>query len=473
MRYILSTVATILFFSSNLFAQSKFIGDWKGVIKAGQELKVYFHINRESNDELTATLDVPMQGATGVECTGVEVIKDSITIEIKAANLTYKGRLKDKDNIDGQWVQNGMSMAVPLERTEEKVVLKRPQTPKAPFGYNSEDVIYYNADKSIRYGATITSPKDDNQHPAIILISGSGQQNRDEEAFGHKPFAVMADYLSNNGYVVLRVDDQGVGKTTGNPDTATSADYARDVMVGIEFLKTRKEVDKKKIGLMGHSEGGMIAPMVATQSKDVNFIRLLAGPGVHVNQLMTEQNIAILQKAGWKEEYINSYAELYRQILAAITHSETIDDYIKNANEVVDDWKAKTDEQTVKMTTNITGEASQNKFIETFAEIYKSNWYRYFVSYDPQPTLEALKCKVLALNGEKDIQVLPESNLKGIDEALKKSKVKVYETKMIPGVNHLFQECEKCTVQEYVQLEQTIKPEVLQIIGEWLDKNVK
>lgn len=463
---------TLALFSNTLIAQDKFIGTWQGTLNVGQELDVAFNISN-SDKGLKATLDVPAQGARDISCSGVTTKEDSVVINIALINGKFEGMMTDAKTINGKWSQGIMNAPLELTRSEGKIELKRPQTPKPPYSYNSEDVIYHNKDKSIQFGATITSPNDNDKHPALVLITGSGAQNRNEEAFGHQPFAVIADHLTKNGYVVLRVDDRGVGETTGDANNATSADYAKDVFAGIEFLKTRKEVDKSKIGLLGHSEGGMIAPMVATQSKDIDFIVLLAGPGTKLTQGMTEQNIAVLTASGMSVQLATTYGKLYYDIVNILATAKTKEQATHEVHTTIDKWRADTDSTAVLNTTGIYDINSQNKFANAFLKLYDSEWFRFFISYDPELVLSKLDCKVLALNGEKDIQVLPKSNLAGITAALKRSDSKVYDVKEIKGVNHLFQECTTCNAGEYGQLEQTIKPEVLDIITQWLDEHVK
>lgn len=467
---------SVVFLASTLsvYAQNNFDGTWAGALNEVQNLRMGFNVSGHKEGNPVATLDVPAQGAKDIPCDTVIIDGDSIHIKVVKINGRYDGKLTEVNRIDGLWTQNGMSISLILDRREGRVQLNRPQTPIAPFPYNSEDVLFYNENKSIEYGATITTPRDDKQHPAVILISGSGPQNRDEELFQHKPFAVVADHLTKNGYVVLRVDDRGVGKTTGDRSKATSADFADDVMAAIEFLKKRKEVDKKKIGLYGHSEGGLIAQLVASRRKDIDFIVLMASPGIKVIQLMAEQNVAVLKTTGLSEEEANKYAELYIAVMKGMIAAESRDVAEKNVNNLLTDWITKTDAATVLATTNITDDESKKKFTYEFLrQVYDSKWMMYFMQYDPKPVLEKLDCKVLALNGDKDIQVLSRSNLEGIAKALANSKSKVHEVREIEGVNHLFQECKACTVQEYGQLEQTLKPQVLEIVTTWLDQNVK
>ncbi|MEZ5018340.1 MAG: alpha/beta fold hydrolase [Flavipsychrobacter sp.] len=454
----------------NGLAQDQFVGDWFGSLNVGQELQIVFHIS--NNEALKATLDVPKQGAKAIPCNEVIAKGNTIIINIELIKSRFSGTLNN-GIIKGNWIQNGMNIPVELSKQKpQKTVLKRPQTPEPPFSYNSTNLIYHNKDKSIQYGATITVPAIDKKHPAVILITGSGAQNRDEEIEGHKPFAVIANHLTNNGYAVLRIDDRGVGETTGNTN-ATSADFAEDIIAGIEYLKSRDDIDAKKIGLYGHSEGGLIAPMVANKTKDVNFIILAAGPGIPVIDLMSEQNYEILLKMGITDEMAKAYTPLYRDIMSILTTAENKKSAEIKINNTINSWKTRTDKQTVAITTGISDEATQKVFANQFLKLYDSKWLKYFISYDPTPALKKLRCKVLAINGDNDIQVISKSNLAGIESALKKSKVKSYEVKEFKGLNHLFQSCNTCNTQEYGKIETTFEPVVLDYITDWLDENVK
>lgn len=461
------------FISSTVLAQSKFTGTWNGTLDVGATLKILLHINSDASGQLSGTMDSPDQGAKGIALSNVSASGDTLTASIAAIGGKYVGVMQDATHINGNWSQSGRDFTLNIVKGETGGELVRPQTPKPPYDYISEDVIYHNADNSIQYGATITIPHGNGPFPALVLITGSGQENRDEELFGHHPFAVIADYLTKAGYVVLRVDDRGVGQSTGPVKTATSADFAQDVMTSLNYLESRKEVNKKKVGLLGHSEGGMIAPMVATQRKDVDFIILLAGPGVKVTQLMDEQTAAVLKDKGLNEQEVKAYSALNAKVMQSVINSKDTVALKHALNDDFDAWKAKTSDSIVTATTGIYDAATQQAHIEEVMHAMYTPWYRYFIAYDPKPTLEKLSCKVLAINGSKDEQVIAASNLKGIRQALVKSRSKDYEVKEIPGVNHLFQTCKACTLDEYAQLEETMSPEVLKTIGDWLDKHVK
>jgi len=472
MKTIITLLATI-FISANVYAQFSFNGSWEGKLNIGKDIRITMNIKDTGGHKFFGTMDSPDQFAFGIPCETVIVYQDSIKITTLNGKAEYQGRVTDSNIIRGYFKQNGMKLPLNLTKTYNPATPNRPQTPKPPFEYTSQDVIYYNADSSIRYGGTITIPKGKGPFPAVLLITGSSQQNRDEEIFSHKPFAVIADYLTNNGYIVLRVDDRGIGKTTGDFASSTSEDFMHDAIVSLGYLRSRREVNKHKVGLMGHSEGGMIAPMIAAGDKNIDFIVLLAGPGIKISQLMAEQNAAVLEKSGLSKEAIDSYLVLYREIILSSVNSSN-DEQIKSAIDTeVKDWVLKTPKSIVSQTTHIYDDKSREKYCDAMAKTISGKWYKYFLACDPQIYLEKLSCKVLALNGEKDIQVLAKSNLAGIKTSLAKSKSPVYNTIELEGLNHLFQKCTTCSVQEYAQLEETFSPAALKTISDWLNTNVK
>ncbi len=469
-RTILLTIAIFLTATVS-FAKNDPVGIWQGLLNAGKQLRVVFIISQD-NGKLSATMESPDQGVKDIPCSDVTVKGDSLYISLEKFKSSYAGGFEPDGSIAGVLNQGGIKFNLILKKIDKVDEPKRPQTPVPPFAYKSEDIIYHNKDKSIQYGATITIPNGNGPFPAIIMSTGSGQQNRDEELMGHKPFAVIADYLTKKGYVVLRVDDQGIGKTTGDPATATTADYAKDVIVGLDYLKGRKEVDKKKLGIMGHSEGGLIAEMVAAQSKDINFIVLLAGPGINIIDLMEEQNEKVLSQARLSKEAIDAYLPLYSEVatiaVKAANHNEAVDQMTAAMNK----WKANT-HPNIALAFGMNTDEGVANMVKEFAGLHDAPWWRYFIGEEPGKYLEKLNCKVLALNGDKDIQVISASNLAGMKQSLAKSKSPKYDMIEMKGLNHLFQKCKTCTVAEYAQLEETFSPEALSLIGEWLDKNVK
>jgi uncharacterized protein len=466
-------ISSMMLAATMLQAQdSRFAGTWEGVLNVGIELRIVFHIKQNPSGSLTATADSPDQSAFGIPCDTVVTAGNTIDIEMNSLKANFNGKLVNDSTIEGTFTQ-GASFTLHLKKGNKAVAeIKRPQSPKPPFPYKSEEVEYDNNDKSIRFGATITIPGGNGPFPAALLITGSGPQNRDEEILGHKPFAVLADHLTTKGYIVLRVDDRGTGKTTGRFETATSEDFANDVHAGIEYLLQRPEVNRKKIGLIGHSEGGMIAPMVATSRKDIDFIVLMAAPGVPITNLMTDQNAAILRTAGISENAVASYSILYRKILQHATVAKDTVTLLENLRKSITEWTT-TANKNILLELGLDDPTARESMASTIAHTMASPWFRYFLSFDPAPYIEKLQVKTLVINGDRDIQVISSSNLKGIRESLKKSKAKQVEIKELPGLNHLFQECKTCKLEEYGQIEQTISPIVLETISGWLDKNVR
>jgi pimeloyl-ACP methyl ester carboxylesterase len=346
----------------------------------------------------------------------------------------------------------------------------RPQTPKPPFPYTVDSVEYDNSDKSVHLGATFTCPKTGGPFVTLLMITGSGLQDRDETIFNHRPFAVIADYLTRRGYAVLRVDDRNMGKSKGEVKNATSADFAGDVLTSLDYLLQRKEVNKNKIGLIGHSEGGFIAPMVYTKNPKVAFIISLAGTGVPGSQILIHQQTDPVRKM-FNQPTFNAYYDLTKRTLQIIHDNPTLPDSVilEKLKTLFATWKKPLPDTILKP---LHADVATPDMYATQIKIELKPWLRYFISTDPSPYWEKVKCPVLALNGEKDIQVDANENITAIRNALNQAGNKQVTTIIFPGLNHLFQHCTKCTVQEYGELEETISPEVLAAIAKWLDENI-
>jgi pimeloyl-ACP methyl ester carboxylesterase len=474
-KFIILAISLLMY--NHIHAQTNFSGTWNATLIIAGQLHLVLHVTQLNDGTYSGTLDSPDQNVTGIKCDKVETKTDAsgntLSFAINKINVSYTGKLVNDSTLSGKFTQ-GVNIPLDFHRSNVPYVAKqlnRPQTPKPPFPYKSEEVIY-NAN-GLQYGGTITIPQGNKDFPAVLLITGSGQQDRDETIFGHKPFAVLADALTRNGFVVLRVDDRGIGNSTGNFATSTTADFANDVNASIDYLKTRKEVDDKRIGLLGHSEGGMIAPMVASQRKDIDFIVLMAGPGVKIIDLMAEQNAAVMRSAGIDSSFSEKYKLLYAQLITSIINAPDTATAKANALQILNNWQANADSTDLHKL----GFYSQNNnenFINQLMAAYSTPWFKYFIQFDPQPYLTKLKkVKVLALNGSKDIQVVSQQNLPAVRSALIQGNTKTFDTQELPGLNHLFQTCKTCTVTEYGQLEETIAPVALQTIINWLNKNVK
>lgn len=464
-KWILLIVITVA--TTALYAQQANIaGKWVG--RFGGQATLVFHF-KKTGDSLSGTFDSPRENAFGIPLSSVALAADTVVVTVKPLRVNFKGKLTGDTAISGSWLQGAAILPITFIKTPEL----RPQQPVAPFNYNSEEVGYDNADKSVHFGGTFTYPKKGGPFVTAILITGSGQEDRDETIRGHKPFAVIADYLTKNGYAVLRVDDRGVGKTTGTLEGVTSQDFARDVEAAIDYVKSRKEVNAARIGLIGHSEGGLIANIVGVQRPaDVDYIISLAGPGVRGSVLMAEQNEKILTQQGVPAHGVAFYKSFIREVMDSLTLESDSAAIYRRANLVFNKLKQSTPDSAIA-SLGIFSDMQAGMLMKKVAGNLAGSWMKYMIASDPAAYIEKLSCKYLALNGSEDVQVVASLNLPGIEAALKKSKSTGYVVKEIQGVNHLFQHCKLCTVAEYGDLEETFAPDALNVVTEWLNGHVK
>ena len=468
-KILISLCVVSFLIPATLFSQdNSLVGNWLGSLKvSGISLRIVFHISKTETGDFKATMDSPDQGAKDIPVDKVTLADNKIKIDMPNLKGEYDGTMDPGGaKIKGTWTQSGRVFTLDLEKTENTVILNRPQEPKEPYPYNSEDVFYVNKNEGDTLAGTFTFPKEGGTFPAVLLITGSGPQNRNEELLGHKPFLVLSDYLTRIGIAVLRVDDRGVGKSTGNFASATTADFATDVLAGVGYLKTRKEVNKNEIGLIGHSEGGLIAPMVAVESNDVAFIVLMAGPGLPGEQILLMQSSLISKAAGESSDAIAKTEKINKEIYDIINNEA---DSIKAHNEITEIFEKYYDSLTDKEKEKAGDKNTALRMLNTI----ESPWFKFFIKYDPRPTLEKVKCPVLAIDGSKDLQVPPKEDLAAIKEALTKGGNKNFETIELQGLNHLFQTCTTGAPSEYNTIEETISPLALKTIGDWILKITK
>ncbi len=465
-------VSYLIFLSALLYSQyltaqntvdyKSVTGSWLGKIPAGGiSLRVIFNLTLAGKDSLSATLDSPDQGAKNIKIG--PVIFDGKDINIKAPLLLgeYKGTIKNDTLIEGTWTQRGIGTPLALTKLKTTFNLNRPQEPKPPFPYTSEDVIFKNDNAGIDLAGTLTIPKGNGPFPAVVLITGSGSQNRNEELLGHKPFLVIADYLTRNGIAVLRYDDRGVGGSKGTPLNATSADFATDAEAAFLFLTSRKEIDPKSIGLAGHSEGGLIAPIVASRNSNIAFIVSLAGTGVIGERILHTQNMDISIASGVDIKEIKEGISANKKIFAVLkkeTDNKIAQEKIAVVYKKILTKKKISEEDIDKALKQLNASLNPVSY----------NWMRYFIITDPSAFWKKVKCPVLALNGEKDLQVSAAVNLPAIDKAVRSGGNQSVKTISFSGLNHLFQHCKTGLPAEYGEIEETFSPEVLKIMADWI-----
>lgn len=453
---------TLLFFLAMLSICNGFsqdiTGEWNGAINVmGQTLPLVFHIEQTENG-YSSTMDSPKQKAFGIKMTSTIFRNDSLFIQSNLG-FSYAGSFTGKHAFDGEFNQNGRTF--PLLLSREKIQLaapKRPQNPEKPYPYISEQIYFKNEKAGITLAGTLTLPEKEGKFPAVVLISGSGPQNRNGEILGHKPFLVLSDYLTRNGIAVLRYDDRGINKSGGKFLNSTSADFATDTKAAVNYLLTRKEIDQHKIGLIGHSEGGMIAPMVAVKSDNIAFLVLLAAPGIPMDELMLSQAYLIGKASGMTKTQLDRARKINKTIYQMLINSTDIDS-LKTA-------------LTTYLKTNAPEMSEKQLQAQLISLTRNLPWRQYLLQYDPRTALRKVDVPVLALTGENDLQVAPKANLEAIEKALKKGGNQQITTKVLPGLNHLFQESKTGSPSEYGKIEQTFSPKAMRIILDWIKNQV-
>ena len=432
-------------------------GTWQGAFQNGiQRFRLQLHITHDEAKKLTGTMDSLDQGANGLPMSKLSESNGSVHFEIKIVYGLYEGTLNAARNtIIGKWSQDQDSVALEFKRSDEVLPLRRPQNPVKPLPYKEEEVQFSNENKATLSG-TLTIPTGTGPFPGVLLISGSGPMNRDEVIAGHSPYLVLADDLTRRGIAVLRYDKRGIGKSTGDFFSATTEDFASDASVALAYLKRRKEIVPAKVGVIGQSEGGLIAPIVAGNG-GVAWIVLLAAPAQQGEKIMLAQSEAIAGTAGMPQAEVLRSLEFDRQAYALVRSEKDPDVLEKKLDAMV-------------VSSGMVERAVPSS-VQAQIHMLSSPWFRYFLDYDPLPALQKVKCPVLALNGERDLQVNSKENLSLIQKALEDAGNKDVTTKDLPLLNHFFQHAESGTPVEYGAIEETISPEVLDLISDWIAKH--
>lgn len=457
MKKLLFLICTLI--SLPTIAQS-FKGPWIGTLDIqGTKLNIVFHFKQ--NDNIwSGTIDSPDQGAYGLKIDEVVVDGQKISTQSHQIQMTFSGELQ-QDTIKGTFKQGPLSLPLVLTPQTKELTKEKPQTPKEPYPYNVREMTVSSQGDSVVLSGTLTIPSIDKKHPAIILIAGSGPMNRDEEIFGHKPFAVLADYFTRQGFAVFRYDKRGIGKSTGNYKIATTCDFAEDVKSIVATLSELPNIDDKNIGLIGHSEGGIIAPMVANEMEAVKYIVLLAAPGLQGKVIVKKQNEELIQNTPIANNIKTKYLNVAYQFI----------DYLTNDNEPKDSKE--------NIIAGLNSIIKQNQADELFPEDQRESlvgtmttkWYMQFLKLNPATYLTNIKCPTLALNGDIDKQVDADTNLKAIERAM--SGNQLLTVKKYPQLNHLFQHAEKGTIDEYAKIKETFSEEVIKDILTWITQDFK
>ena len=450
MKY-LSIVLFLVLQSCVGFSQD-LIGIWSGKLDFGvQKLSFVVHIN-QTDGKWIAKADSPDQSAFGIPFQ-IDVKGDSIFLN-NPKGISLKLKHSEDDKLKGHFSQNGMTIPVVLVKGAVIIQPKSSvkfQTPKPPYAYDTVDVVIPNIYSDINLAGTITKPKAKGKYPAVILVTGSGPQDRDETLFGHKPFKVLADYLTQNGIIVLRYDDRGVNKSGGSFEKSTIDDFSKDALSALDFLKKQPNVDINNIGIIGHSEGGLIANLLAGQGvPNLSFIVTLAAPTIPIRDLMVEQLYSVGKSEGMSE---------FQLAMAKEINKKNFDVVKSNLN---------TDEAYVqlKKNMNIVEETDKNAAIRKEMLTLLAPAYRYFVRIDPTNFIKKIYIPVFGAFGTLDVQVPSTLNLRGYYDNLPKNSMTVL--KEYDGMNHLFQRANTGKVSEYAQIDETINEQVLEDIAGWI-----
>lgn len=436
-------------------------GLWQGALEThGMRLRFQLHISHDTKGELIAALDSLDQLVSGLPATNVSQKASAFHFEIPAVASTYDGTLNAPKNvIAGEWSQSEIKQELIFKRSDQPLPLRRPQNPSKPYPYREEEVSFSNVAAGVTLAGTLTLPKGPGPFAAALLIAGSGPEDRDESLVNHKPLLVLSDYLTRKGMAVLRYDKRGIGKSTGSADKATTMDLTEDAESALAYLKSRKEIDPGKIGLIGHSEGALIAPSIAAHSTTIPWIVLLAAPATKGEDTLLNQSELIARAGGLSEA----------QVAASLNFDRQAYDLVRKEK----DTAVLTEKLKALVTESGLDTALPAAALEPQLRMMTSPWFRFFLDYDPLPNLQKLKCPVLALYGEKDLQVPPKINLPLLQKALNVAGDTQADARQLPDLNHLFQHAYSGSPTEYPAIEETFSPEALQIIADWLAGHTK
>ena len=440
------------------------LGRWEGFLQfPNKNFLLVADISLDKENNIKVKLSSPQQKAFSVLVDSLEFNKSKISFKVSNVKAAYEGEFKiDSSEIVGTWRQEKFNVPLIFYREGELGRLNRPQYPFRPYSYNSDSVTFKNKRDNVVLGGTFTYPKSDGLFPTILLINGMGPQDRDESMYGHKPFLIISDYLTKKGFAVLRVDDRGTGLSTGDFDHSTTMDFANDAQSAINYLKTKDNVDTSKIGIIGFNEGGLIAAMLSVKSDDIKYIVLLATPGIPGREILLDQTTIMQKKLGIPEEEITKDLRLNTSIFNTIEHENDTSLVRKKLKKIYKSFIASLGEKyAFSKKYNVRNIDKQINFMT-------KPWFRFYLTYDPAKTFEKVKCPLLILYGEKDLQIEPEKNNAAIEKALQKGGNQSFKSMILPDLNHLFQECKTGSPSEYPEIKQTFSPKAMQIIADWI-----
>lgn len=440
-------------------------GFWLGTVDYGWpgKVRLIFKIEAAKEGRLSATLGIPEEGLADLPVADAAMKGGVLRLHDKATGGTFEGKPnKESTEIVGTWKQFDLSFPVTLKSVPKAPDTSRPQDPKKPFPYAEDEITFENKKARITLAGTLTCPKTKGPHPVALLISGAGPNDRNQALGGHKPFLVLSDHLTRNGIAVLRVDDRGVGRSTGRHDEATIRDFADDVLAGVEYLKSRKEIDATRIGLIGHSEGGVVAPMVAAESKDIAFVVLLAGSGLRGDEILHLQGESVYRAGGAQDKDVATQRKLQDVLFKAVqAHA----DYQEARKQVQTDLNALSKTLSEEDRADL---VASEPTLDLQLRKLMTPYFRHFLRHDPRSDHGKVRCPVLAINGGRDLLVPPKQNLPEIEKALRNGGNRDVTVKELPGLNHFFQTAKTGSVAEVAAIQETLAPIALNAVSDWI-----
>ena len=459
-RTFLCTAAPLLLAATAAAQSPSVAGLWQGGIQVAPttELTAYFDL-KGAAPTLTGTMSVPQQSPKSFPLSSVVVRHDSLLLAAEALHGRFVGKLSaDGQQATGVWFQNGAQLPLALRRTTEQAKAaaapRRPQLPQAPFPYHSQDLTFPNKKAGFDLAGTLTLPAGKGPFPAVVLVTGSGPEDRNETVFGHQPFLVLADYLTRRGFAVLRYDDRGVGQSKGTFKGALTTDFTTDAQAALAYLRTRPDIRPHQVALLGHSEGGSIVWQAAAQPGGPDLAVSLAGPGLPGDAVLLRQQADLARAAGADSASIGANYRLHRALFAELRRQP--------ATLPIEELIAKLIPIVQQQAPGINAEQARQAVLRI-----TEPWMHAFLLTDPAPYLAKVKCPVLALNGTHDLQVADDENLPAIAKSLRAAHNRDVTTRALPQLNHLFQ-TDPTAKADYGAIEETFAPAALQAIGDWL-----
>ncbi len=443
------------------------VGEWFGELAVGPvSLRLALHIRADEAGVLSGTMDSLDQAANGLGMEEVSFDEGRFSYTIQRIGGSFTGALnEDGSELNGEWKQGGQAFPLTYRRVAEPVARNRPQEPRGPFPYEEREVKFRNEVDKLDLAGTFVVPEGEAPFPTVIFFSGSGPQDRDESLMGHRPFAVIADALARRGIASLRFDDRGVGGSEGNVMETETTDLANDALAATRFLETQSEVDLTRLGLIGHSEGGLVGPMVAMQDKQLDFLVLLAPPGEALDKLLLRQTSDGLRLRGIEEDLVQQLQEF------SAGDMKLIKDLSLSREELIARLRERSEEIRSTYSEEVLDALGFTEAVfENSLKMVSTKWFRSLMNIDPVDYLDHVAIPTLALFGEKDVQVAAQVNAGVLRESFKRAGNEDVVVKIQPNLNHLFQNCETGSVAEYGRIEETFDAKTLNLIGDWILK---